>query len=188
MGNRLATTDIGRKEGTAVSLYGGRAAPAGPHLTQCGLGRDLPPYQSGILIHPAVWPQQTWAEKSAELCPFLRELDPHLTTSPGLRPTSESTGILILEPCSRLTTIQGPKLGGAAVPPFWGERRYLVNTTEPSVCGGDAALCQITLTTCWNNCPTFGLVPTYRLLNLYVSRKRYTSLAQTGHQYKLPRL
>jgi len=93
-----------------------------------------------------------------------------------------------LASCSRLATIQGPKLGGAAVPPFWGERRYLVNTTEPSVCGGDAALCQITLTTCWNNCPTFGLVHTYRLLNPYVSRTRYTSLAQTGHQYKLPRL
>ena len=27
-------------------------------------------------------------------------------------------------------------------------RRHLANTTEPSVCGGDAALCQITLTTC----------------------------------------
>ena len=26
--------------------------------------------------------------------------------------------------------------------------RHLVNTIEPSVCGGDAALCQITLTTC----------------------------------------
>jgi len=25
--------------------------------------------------------------------------------------------------------------------------RHLANTTEPSVCGGDAALCQITLTT-----------------------------------------
>ena len=59
-----------------------------------------------------------------------------------------------LASCSRLATIQGPKLGGAAVPPFWGERRYLVNTTEPSVCGGDAALCQITLTTCWNILPS----------------------------------
>jgi len=27
--------------------------------------------------------------------------------------------------------------------------RHLANTTEPSVCGGDAALCQITLTTCF---------------------------------------
>jgi len=27
--------------------------------------------------------------------------------------------------------------------------RNLANTTEPSVCGGDAALCQITMTTCY---------------------------------------
>jgi len=27
--------------------------------------------------------------------------------------------------------------------------RHLVNTMEPSMCGGDAALCQITLTTCY---------------------------------------
>jgi len=26
--------------------------------------------------------------------------------------------------------------------------RHLANTIEPSVCGGDAVLCQITLTTC----------------------------------------
>jgi len=26
----------------------------------------------------------------------------------------------------------------------------LVKTIEPSVCGGDAFLCQITLTTCWS--------------------------------------
>ena len=31
----------------------------------------------------------------------------------------------------------------------WGAHwRHLANTTEPSMCGGDAALCQITLTTC----------------------------------------
>ena len=28
--------------------------------------------------------------------------------------------------------------------------RHLKNTTEPTMCGGDAALCQITLTTCFN--------------------------------------
>jgi len=27
--------------------------------------------------------------------------------------------------------------------------RHLANTTEPSMCGGDAALCQITLNTCY---------------------------------------
>jgi len=34
----------------------------GPHLTQCCPGRCLHLYQlpRGILIHPAVWPQQTW--------------------------------------------------------------------------------------------------------------------------------
>jgi len=32
---------------------------------------------------------------------------------------------------------------------IWGAHwRHLKNTTEPSMCGGDAALCQITLTTC----------------------------------------
>ena len=32
---------------------------------------------------------------------------------------------------------------------IWGAHwRHLANTTEPSVCGGYAALCQITLTTC----------------------------------------
>ena len=35
---------------------------------------------------------------------------------------------------------------------IWGAHwRHLVNTTEPSMCGGDAALCQITLTTCFIN-------------------------------------
>ena len=35
---------------------------------------------------------------------------------------------------------------------LWGVHwRHLANTTEPSMCGGDAALCQITLTTCYYN-------------------------------------
>jgi len=29
-----------------------------------------------------------------------------------------------------------------------GHWRHLANTTEPSICGSDAALCQITLATC----------------------------------------
>ena len=33
---------------------------------------------------------------------------------------------------------------------IWGAHwRHLANTIELSVCGGDAALCQITLTTCY---------------------------------------
>jgi len=34
---------------------------------------------------------------------------------------------------------------------IWGAHwRHLTNTTEPSMCSGDAALCQITLTTCYD--------------------------------------
>ena len=36
---------------------------------------------------------------------------------------------------------------------IWGvDWRHLANATEPSVCGGDAALCQITFTTCLYLC------------------------------------
>jgi len=42
MGDRLATIDMGRKEGAAVSLSVGGL---GPHLIQCCLGGGLPPYQ-----------------------------------------------------------------------------------------------------------------------------------------------
>ena len=42
MGDRLATIDMGRKLG-AVPLFGEREL--GPHLLQCRLSRDLPPYQ-----------------------------------------------------------------------------------------------------------------------------------------------
>ena len=34
-------------------------------------------------------------------------------------------------------------------PPMWEHWRHLANTIEPSVCGGDAVLCQITLTICY---------------------------------------
>ena len=43
MGDRLVTTDMGRKVGAAVPFRGGRQL--GPHLTQSGLGRGLLPYQ-----------------------------------------------------------------------------------------------------------------------------------------------
>jgi len=32
---------------------------------------------------------------------------------------------------------------------YWSHWCHLANTTEPSMCGGDAALCQIALTTCY---------------------------------------
>ena len=36
------------------------------------------------------------------------------------------------------------------MPSYVGILRHLANTIEPSVRGGDAVLCQITLTTCYN--------------------------------------
>jgi len=44
MGDRLATIDMGRKlgGGCAGAPYGGNLDP---HVTECGLGRDLSPYQ-----------------------------------------------------------------------------------------------------------------------------------------------
>jgi len=88
----LATIDINRKLG-AVHLLGGAATPSNttaprPRFT------SVP---SGILIHPAVSPQQTWAKNWAGLCPFfLGEAgSPSNTKSPGPRPTSIPSHILV---------------------------------------------------------------------------------------------
>jgi len=53
MGDRLATTDMGRKEGADVPLCGGAEFASttmwpGPRSTTA---------PSDILIHPAVWPE-----------------------------------------------------------------------------------------------------------------------------------
>jgi len=47
------------------------------------------------------------------------------------------------------------------------KRSSVVNTTELSVCGGDAALCQITLTTCYQS---------YHVLLLILMRRRILTL------------
>jgi len=52
MDDRLATIDMRRKVGAAV-LWAFGGGKLGPHLTQCGLGRSLPPCQvSSSSIHP----------------------------------------------------------------------------------------------------------------------------------------
>jgi len=59
------------------------------------------------------------------------------------------------EPCKNSRTdrhaIWGVDSGGPTEACIrWGaHRRYLANTDEPSMCGGDAVLCQITLTICY---------------------------------------
>jgi len=50
VGNRLAIINIGRREGEAALPHSGGTWP---HQTQCGLGRDLPPYQvASLSIQP----------------------------------------------------------------------------------------------------------------------------------------
>ena len=78
---------------------------AGPHLTQCRLGQGLPLYK-WYLIHPAVWPQQTWATVYMDADIWLKDCcapfsaaggarSPSNTMWPGPRPTSTPSGVLI---------------------------------------------------------------------------------------------
>jgi len=73
--SRLATVDMGRKVWVLCSFGKEGWAPSNtmsprPRYT------SLP---SGSLIHPAVWPQQTWAKNWRELCTFREgELGLHL--------------------------------------------------------------------------------------------------------------
>ena len=53
---------------------------------------------------------------------------------------------------------------------MWGAQwRHLVNTTEPSMRGGDAALCQITLTTCCHACHRSAYRSQLLLLSLLIT-------------------
>ena len=92
--SRLATIDMGQKLGGCALL-----GELGPHLTQCVLGRGLPPDQ---LIQPAVWPQQTWAEnwRTVPLCGG-GVGSPSNTMWPGPRLHAE----FYVDPPNRLATI-----------------------------------------------------------------------------------
>jgi len=76
--SRLAMTDLGRKL-RALPPFGRGEAGSPSNTMSPGLRLTFLP--SGILIHPAIWPQQIWAENSAavplfgegELCPHLAQ-------------------------------------------------------------------------------------------------------------------
>ena len=75
---------------------------------------------SDILIHPAVWSQQTWAE-NWETVPLFGEgeLGPHLAQcgmGRGLPPCQVASSSI--QPFGH--NRHGPKIGGGALPPFWG--------------------------------------------------------------------
>jgi len=92
LGDSLVTTDMGRKGG-AVPISVGNWV----YLFIWSPSNSNTSVPSGTLIHPTVWPQQTWTEKRGLLFPLFvvgGELSLHLT-QPDLRPSSGTNGILI---------------------------------------------------------------------------------------------
>jgi len=84
---------MGRKLGAPPPFWEGEAGSVGHHLTQSRLSPTeaytfIP---SDILIHPAIWSQQIWAENWG-LCPFGEGdlLGPHLTQCGHAAPRSTS--------------------------------------------------------------------------------------------------
>jgi len=91
--SRLATTDMGRKVGCCyVPFLGGAGSPS--NKISPGLRPTSLP--SGILIHPAVWPKQTWADNWGTVPLWGGEAgSPSNTIWPEPRPTSMSSFVLI---------------------------------------------------------------------------------------------
>jgi len=59
--------------------------------------------------------------------------------------------------------------------------RHLKNTTEPSMCGGDAALCQITLTTC---CDILTGYMTYKIRKSGFTNSLPNSVVSANNTFK----
>jgi len=124
--SRLATIKMRRKLG-ALPPFLVRAA--GSRSSTIWPGPRHTSMTSAILIHPAVWPQYSWAENwGGGSVPFWGgELRPHLTQcrlSRGLPPYQ-----VHLDPCSRLATIEmGRKLG--MVPPLFGRGAWSPSNTK----------------------------------------------------------
>jgi len=80
---------------------------------------------SAILIHPAVWPQQTWAENwGGRLCPFEGgELGPHLTQcgqGRGLSTRWQDSADMAIGTKQQLDKLQSPSY--FCCPPGWPSR------------------------------------------------------------------
>jgi len=68
MGDRSAITDMGQNVGAAVSLSVGGANSPSNTMWPAPRPTSL---SSGILIHQAIWPKQTWAENCGVCAPFI---------------------------------------------------------------------------------------------------------------------
>jgi len=75
--SHLATIDMGRKLGGCVPFFGGAASPSNTMLP----GPRPTSVPSGILIHPAIWPQYMGRKLGGCCAPLSGEgeLGPHVT-------------------------------------------------------------------------------------------------------------
>jgi len=91
--SRLATVNMGQKLGALQPFWGGRAGSPSNTKSPGPRPTCIP---SGILVQPAIWPQQIWAENWA-LCPFGGggARSQSNTMWPGPRPTCVPIFILI---------------------------------------------------------------------------------------------
>jgi len=64
----MATTDMERKEGAAVPVSQGGGAGSPSNTNSSGPRPASIPI--GILVHPPVWPQRTWAENWEGIVPL----------------------------------------------------------------------------------------------------------------------
>ena len=112
MGHRGHNRHGPKTGGGSVPFWGGRA---GSPSNTMSLGSRSTCIPSGILIHPGVWPQRTWAKNCGS--PFVWGSCPHLAHC-GLD-EAHLHAKCRLDPSSRLATVDmGQKMG---VPPLFGE-------------------------------------------------------------------
>jgi len=104
-------------------------AELGPRLIQCGLGRGLLPHQVASSSIQSFGHNGHWT-KIGGLCPFRggKAASPSNTKSPGLRPTSIPSGILMHPAVWR----HGPKIRGVC--PIFGGRELRPHLVQ---CGLD---------------------------------------------------
>ena len=90
--SRLTKINMGRKLGGSAPFLGTEVGFPSNTKSPWLRTTSIP---SGIFIHPAIWPQQIWAENWG-LCRFWGgEMGPHLTQWPGPRPTCMPSFVLI---------------------------------------------------------------------------------------------
>jgi len=124
MGDRFTTIDMGRNDGgDCCAPFRGRSWAVSDTMWPGSRSISIP---SGILIHPAVWPQQAWAENWGTAVPLLGGAGSACNTMwPGRGlPPYQVQASWAMQPFGRNTWA---KIGGA-VPLFGGSPS---NTMSP---------------------------------------------------------